>query len=172
MKKYQNIIFTFLGAILVLGLIWFLQFLSGGQDSESLSTGGAISAENTLFDFGTISMAAGKVSHTFKIKNTAAEPLTIYKIYTSCMCTEAFFVKNDSSINSGQVKKGPFGMPGHGDGNSRLKQILAPNEEADIEVIFDPAAHGPAGIGLIEREVYIESSGGKLALKIKTNVTP
>jgi hypothetical protein len=165
MKKFQGIIFSIFGVIFVLGLIWFLQNINKNQNNESIASGGALSAENAFFDFGAISMAAGKVSHIFKIKNTGAEQLIIYKIYTSCMCTEAFFIKGD-------IKKGPFGMPGHGGGNSRLKQVLAPNEEAVLEVIFDPAAHGPASIGLVEREVYIESSGGKLTLKIKANAAP
>lgn len=168
MKKYQGIIFSFLGIALVLGLIWLFQIISKNQETESpgvASSNGLLSAEERAFDFGSVSMAAGKVSHTFKIKNTGSEPLTITKIYTSCMCTEATFVKGD-------VRKGPFGMPGHRF-IPKINEILNPGEEAEVLVAFDPAAHGPAGLGKTERIVTLENNGqNKLELSIRANVAP
>ncbi|KKT83316.1 MAG: hypothetical protein UW81_C0021G0020, partial [Candidatus Giovannonibacteria bacterium GW2011_GWC2_44_9] len=41
------------------------------------------------------------------------------------------------------------------------------------EVVFDPAAHGPAGVGRIERAVYLENSASEaLQLKFSATVTP
>jgi len=167
MKKYQNVALTIFIIILILaGFIWFFSLGLQNKDSDLSSTNGVLNSEESFFDFGTISMAAGKVSHTFKIKNTGPESLTITKIYSSCMCTEATFVKGD-------IKKGPFGMLGHGF-IPKISQTLEPNEEAQIEVVFDPAAHGPAGLGKTERVVYLENSrkSGHLELLIKANVAP
>jgi hypothetical protein len=82
----------------------------------------------------------------------SAENAVIRKIYTSCMCTEARL------LLGGEVY-GPFGMQGHGS-IPVINKIVAPNEEAKVEVTFDPAAHGPAGIGKIDRTVFIENGGG------------
>jgi len=126
---------------------------------------GMLAAEETIFNFGNLSMVGGKVSHRFKIKNTGDNPTRIEKMYTSCMCTSAKLIMSGNSF-------GPFGMPGHGF-IPRINKTLAPNEEAIVEVEFDPAAHGPAGIGRIERVVYLEDSGGKpLEFKISAMVTP
>ena len=169
MKKYQGIILTFLGVILIFGLIWLLQTINKNQGTGSpaaASSNSLLSAEETSFDFGNVSMAKGIVSHAFKIKNTGSEPLTITKLYTSCMCTEATFVKSD-------IEKGPFGMPGMGY-IPQISQTLAVGEEAEILVTFDPAAHGPAGLGQINRTVYLENSGksNKLELSFSANVAP
>ncbi len=167
MKKYQNISLTIFIIILILaGLIWFSSLSRQDKDSDLSLTNGVLNSEESFFDFGTISMAAGKVSHTFKVKNSGSEPLTITKIHTSCMCTEATFVKSN-------IKKGPFGMLGHGF-LPKISETLNPNEEAEILVRFDPAAHGPAGLGKTERVVYLENSGksGRLELLISANVAP
>ena len=126
---------------------------------------GNLTTEESAFDFGAVSMAAGDVSHLFKVKNTSAAPVKIAKIYTSCMCTTATYVKGDK-------KMGPFGMPGHGI-QPKINQILEPGAEAQIEVVFDPAAHGPAGVGKIERAVYLEGESGLLLqLGFSAVVTP
>ena len=140
---------------------------SNSAESEGLqaSNPSLLLANEVSFDFGTISMAKGKVSYAFKIKNPTTEPITLTKIYTSCMCTTA-------SLLNGSKKLGPFGMPGHG-AVPRINSILQPGEEADLEVVFDPAAHGPAGVGKIERAVYVESkSSVPLEFGFTAMVTP
>lgn len=128
-------------------------------------TNGALATEENQYDFGTISMAAGNVTHNFVIKNSGETPLTLSKIYTSCMCTFAV-------LNIGGQKKGPFGMPGHGIVPG-INETLAAGESATVEVTFNPKAHGPAGVGKIERVVYVENSAGDpLELGIAAMVTP
>jgi len=78
-----------------------------------------LSAEEMSFDFGSISMAAGNVTHRFRIKNANAEPVVIRKISTSCMCTTAQLVK-------GSKKLAIYGMPGHGY-IPELDEPIAPN---------------------------------------------
>ena len=166
MKKNSNILWAVgISAIILVGFIW----LSSAGKSNSQNTPGTsssfLSADETSFDFGNTSMAKGKVSHIFKIKNAGSEPLTINKIYTSCMCTEANFLK-------GAVHEGPFGMPGMSYIPS-ISETLATNEEAQIEVIFDPAAHGPAGLGNIQRTISLENnSKSRLDLSISAEVMP
>lgn len=168
-KKNTGWIFAGVGVVVVL-LGVFLFFSSsptaGNQSTNTSSVKSSVlQASEQAFDFGTISMAKGKVIKNFKIKNPTDQPVVLRKLYTSCMCTSA-------SVSAGGVRKGPFGMPGHGSVPT-IGVTVGGGEEAEIEVIFDPAAHGPAGVGPIARNVFVETTdGGKLALEIKANVTP
>ena len=169
MGKYKNIILISGGVILTFALIGLLGFLlSEGKGNQSENTGqtkGILTAEESSFNFGNISMAAGKVSHTFRIKNSGTEPIIISKIYTSCMCTETTLIKQNERF-------GPFGMPGHTN-IPEINQTLKTNEEATMEIVFDPAAHGPAGLGQTERTITLENNGkNKMTLSIKANVMP
>ena len=131
----------------------------------STSSAGRLAALTMKYNFGSISMARGKVSHRYLIRNTGAGPILIRKIYTSCMCTTATLVK-------GARRSDPFGMPGHGL-IPTINEPMKPGEDALIEVVFDPAAHGPAGIGPVNRVVTVENSGGRpLELVLAANVTP
>lgn len=126
---------------------------------------GKLTAAESAFDFGSISMVAGTVRHQFKIKNEGPELVSISTLYTSCMCTRATLKVDDRAL-------GPFGMPGHGP-LPRLSESLGAGAEAEVEVEFDPAAHGPAGVGRIQRTVTIENSTGQaLELGIAALVTP
>ncbi|MDH3286608.1 MAG: DUF1573 domain-containing protein [Betaproteobacteria bacterium] len=124
-----------------------------------------LTSDAPSFDFGRISMAKGKVSHRYSIRNSGATPLTITKIFTSCMCTTATLI-------TPSAKKGPFGMPGHG-WLASVSELLAPEELAQVDVVFDPAAHGPAGVGPTARTVTVLNDAG-LALELRFNamVTP
>ena len=166
--KNKNIIITVAALLIILfGIGWFWKPAPRPRQSANTSPNftGSIEASETSFNFGTISMAAGNVSHTFKIKNSSGESSLIAALYTSCMCTSA-------SITKAGTKFGPFGMPGHGP-TPKINQVLAPDEEATFEVIFDPAAHGPAGVGLIERVVYVETGSGlPIKFSFRAMVTP
>ena len=143
------------------------------SNKKSASSGAVLSSEKTTssalviapssFDFGTISMAKGKVAHTFTIKNTGTVPVIIKKIFTSCMCTTATLV-------TAKGKVGPFGMAGHMD-IPKINKTVALGEEVFIEATFDPAAHGPAGTGKVHRVVYIETEGSNKALELSFEAT-
>lgn len=125
----------------------------------------ALRASEAFFNFGTISMAAGPVAHRFIVQNTSSEPVTVRKLYTSCMCTTA-------SISVSDRRAGPFGMPGHGF-SPEANLAIAPGEAAEVEIVFDPAAHGPSGVGQINRVVYLETgSGAPFTLRIAATVKP
>jgi len=136
------------------------------RSTGSASSAGTLTAPATKFNFGSIPMSGGKVTHRYWIRNASTEPILIRKMYTSCMCTSAALVKSSGK------KFDPVGMPGHAP-IPTMNEPMAPKEEAIIEVVFDPAAHGPAGIGPIDRVVTIENSAGQpLELAFTANVTP
>lgn len=164
MKKIIISVIIIIGLVAVLALLGALNTGNKGQ-SQGQPGPVVLSAVEDSFDFGTVSMAAGLVKHDFIVKNAAQEEITITKVYTSCMCTEASLLMNGE-------KFGPFGMPGHG-AVPRVNKKLGIGEEAAVEVVFDPAAHGPAGIGLIERIVFIENDSGQpLELLVRAAVSP
>lgn len=154
------------GILVLGGLIWIAR--PDGKNTESTKAevnGKLIVEETSNYDFGTISMAAGNVTKVFKIKNASTDTVTISKIYTSCMCTTATLTKGDQRF-------GPYGMPGHG-AIPRIDQIVNPSEEATVEVVFDPGAHGPAGVGRIQRAITIETNAGQpIELQFAAFVTP
>jgi len=163
----KNILISIFSVIIIIGgVIWLAGYNKNkNQENNSVLAASALTAMESGFDFGEISMAKGKVSHTFKIKNDTSEAVVAKQLYTSCMCTEASLIKADKKV-------GPFGMPGH-DFVPKINETLAAGEEADIEVVFDPAAHGPSGVGPIERVVYLEQEGkNPLEINIKASVTP
>jgi len=81
------------------------------------------------------------------------------------MCTTASLIKNNKAF-------GPYGMQGHGF-IPKINEVMNPGEEATVDVVFDPAAHGPAGVGRIERIATIENNAGKpLELGFTATVTP
>src|SRR3989344_1696603 len=155
--------------IVALGALLFYAQPSSNQPSGTFDRNAPSNAISVLgasnYDFGPISMKNGKVSTTFKIKNIQSEPVTLSKLYTSCMRTEV-------TLKVASRTQGPFSMLGHGP-ITKFNEILQPNEEAEIEVVYDPAAHGPSGVGKIQRTVTLENNTGQpVELLVAANVTP
>lgn len=167
-KNSQKLTIGILFVLAAATIFWIARPASDVAEPVVAGTGtgsGRLSATEASYDFGKVSMSAGKVSHDFTIKNSGSGSLVIEKLYTSCMCTSASLVLRGDKI-------GPFGMPGHGFVPG-IRETMGPGEEAGVGVVFDPAAHGPAGVGRIERVVYLENNAGSpLQLKISATVTP
>ncbi|MBI5913577.1 DUF1573 domain-containing protein [Candidatus Azambacteria bacterium] len=168
-NQTRGIILGILATVIVGGIILFA-WQSTQKSTATVQkewSASALEAGETFFDFGTISMAAGGVRNSFAVRNAGAEPVTITKITTSCMCTKA-------TLKSGGRSFGPFGMPGHGAVPS-IRQEIMPGETAEIEAVFDPAAHGPSGTGKIRRIVTVETNSQtkpKLEFSFAADVTP
>ena len=161
----QKLIISIVTVFVLGAIVWFARPGAKGTDEPTASGPTVLASEETNFDFGTISMAKGNVSHIFTVTNTGIEPVVVKKLYTSCMCTSA-------SIMNGTEKVGPFGMPGHA-GIPSINVVLQPSASTQVEAIFDPAAHGPAGVGTISRVVILENNAGSpLELGFTANVTP
>lgn len=158
------------GVIVLLAVLFFLGSRNTGPipQGERSAAASILSAAEDSFDFGEISMRDGSVRRIFTVQNSSSTtPLAIRDISTSCMCTTAY-------LNGPSGTLGPFGMPGgHGGGNTAVSEVIPAGESREIEVVFDPAAHGPAGVGRIERAVFIEDENGEVqTLKISATVTP
>jgi len=165
MNQKLNLILI-IGSIAILAGIVVLAgaFSGNSQNSSSIYSNGVLTAENNDYDFGTISMANGNVSYKFKLKNEGNEKIIIKKVYTSCMCTTA------AILDESGKKLGDFGMPGHGGSSSAANIEVKNNESIVVEAVFDPTAHGPAGTGLAQRSVYIETNSQK-SPKVELNFT-
>ena len=100
----------------------------------------AISATETVFDFGKITESEGKVTHTFQIKNTGNAPLVITRVIASCGCTTPKWTK----------------------------EPIAAKKSAKIEVTYDPA--GRPGPFLKSISVYSNGKSGSFVLRIKGDV--
>lgn len=136
------------------------------QNSVVTESKSALTAAETFYDFGTISMKNGNVSKDFTVTNPTESDITVKTALTSCMCTTAFIVAPDGR------EKGPFGMAGMGFVPPADERIVA-GESRTIRVVFDPNAHGPAGVGKIDRFVTLTDTSGKtLELEIQAMVTP
>lgn len=168
MNQLKNIgLYLAVIGLLIMGLAWLGSKTDKSPALSQIDQSVAVDvfqATEREFNFGTISMAQGKVKHTFVFTNNTSNPISLKKIYTSCMCTTALFL-------SGSKKYGPFGMPGHG-ATSSINEQIEPGQSFNLEVEFDPAAHGPAGIGTIKRIVYLETSQGRQEVAILATVTP
>lgn len=161
----------FIGVLVILLVLmaWGAPGKPGSQSAISAGTQtagtGALTAIETFYDFGTISMKNGLVNRVFTVVNSIGKDIELKTITTSCMCTAAY-------ILGGETEKGPFGMPGMGSVPPANEMIKA-GESRDIKVVYDPNAHGPAGVGMIDRFVYlVDAAGGTLDLEIKALVTP
>ncbi|MFA6536731.1 MAG: DUF1573 domain-containing protein [Candidatus Paceibacterota bacterium] len=123
-------------------------------------------APEIFYDFGTISMKDGNVEKDFTITNPTANDINLKKVTTSCMCTKAILIREDGST------KGPFGMPGMGY-VPPANEIIKAGESRVIRAIYDPNAHGPAGVGVIGRFINLEDEAGNaIQLEIKALVKP
>lgn len=123
-------------------------------------------AAETLYNFGTISMKDGLVNKEFTVTNPTDRAITVATVLTSCMCTSAYIVSTDGSL------KGPFKMPGMGY-VPPANEVIKAGESRTIRVVYDPNAHGPAGVGRINRFVTLtDAAGGALQLEIQALVTP
>ncbi len=132
---------------------------------ERQQTESPLKADRLSHDFGSIPINGGNVETVFRISNTGSRPLRLVAIYTSCGCTTAVIDFADGS------RAGPFGMPGHAGAQTQIDRAVNAGEDFSVRVAFDPAAHGPGGLGKITRVVTIHTADGSAAeLVIAANV--
>ena len=145
-KKIKKIVFILLPAILIVGGITFgLLNYSRSEPSENQGTA-KIEILQKEYDAGTVSMATGKVKHTYEIKNTGDGDLKIDSIWTSCHCTTARLTVDDKTSSEFDMDK------------RSTSQKIAPGETGFLEVTFDPAFHGPQEVGPAVRAIYLSTN--------------
>ena len=167
-NKFMKTKTIIIGAVIILGIVGLMWWGWSNQTADTPKDYGAASAllaSEKLYDFGSISMKDGLVNHIFKITNSSDKDVLVKKIVTSCMCTEAY-------IGSEGKEEGPFGMEGMGY-VPPINETIKAGESRDVKVVYDPNAHGPAGVGSINRYIMLtDSKGDTLQLEIKALVTP
>ena len=136
--------------VITFGFITLLAFWQGKADVYSGDVA-EVEVSPLSYDLGNVPIGGGIVTRKYEIKNTSNETLRIKKITTSCMCTEA-------KIVAGGKETRFYGMEGHGRVIPNVNFDIAGGETAKVIVNFDPAAHGPEGVGPFERVVWMAVS--------------
>lgn len=136
-------------ALIIAGGVWWSgrDGAVSGMSSEAGVDAKAQVMEST-YDWGEISIDGGKVEKVFDIKSEGAGTLRLHNVSTSCMCTTA-------QLLLGNKKSPEFGMHT----KSSYKLEVPPGETAQLKVVFDPAFHGPSGIGPVTRQIEVQTNG-------------
>ena len=165
MKDIKILIVTLVFSI---GLIIGLAAFFGGNQEEEATVAGiqveGITADPESYDLADVPINGGLVSKEYEIKNTTDNVLRLKKIATSCMCTKA-------SFEVGDIKTKFFGMEGHGDKNPPVNIEIPAGETGKVIAQFDPAAHGPQGVGPFDRSIFLTFSDPAGTKELKFNGT-
>ena len=100
-------------------------------------------------------MKNGNVTKEFAITNPTDKDILVTTLETSCMCTKAFMVEPDGT------SKGPFGMRSMGYAWP-VNETIKVGENRIVRVVYDPNAHGPAGVGRIDRFIILTEDSGSI----------
>ena len=148
MKPNRLIITISILTLVILGLgVWLLTRPTAAQLGTSTASGGKAEVAVTSFDWGTIDYGSGDAVAEFTISNSGSGSLSLAEVSTSCMCTTAQIIING--------QKSPlFGMHQK---SSWIGQI-PPGVQAKLKVVFDPAFHGPSGVGPVVRQVVMKTN--------------
>ena len=146
---------------IILGFLTFATLLLfAGCSSDNVTADAEVpvnaplAMQNPFIEYGTIAQDQGKISMDFEVKNNGDEPVIVKRMYTSCMCTTATLTSEGKTSLSVGMAGG-----GHGGGGSDLiYKRIQPGETAIVNVIFDPNAHGPGGVGANRRSIYLETN--------------
>lgn len=132
---------------LILGGVVFFGARMGATTQVTADEQVSMAVAENRYDWGTIDINGGTVSKSFAVENKGSTPLKLYDVKTSCMCTTA------QLKTAGQTSK-KFGMH---EKNSSVFEVN-PGETAELIVEFDPAFHGPSGVGPISRTVTMNTN--------------
>ncbi len=163
-KQIKLISISLILMVLVIGgLVWI-----GNKKEFQPATvggffGGTLTVKENFYDFGSVKINGGFANHEYVLENASDKIVKIGEVSTSCMCTT-------TQVMIGNKTYGPFGMPGHL-GASKVNAVVNPGEKMVVKATFDPAAHGPTGIGMIERQIFVNIGAEQsLVLEFKANV--
>jgi len=158
-KKIKKALFILLPILLLAGII--ILFAKNYTPEKNHPGTPQLEILANEYDAGMVSMADGVVKYTFEIKNIGIGDLKIDSIWTSCHCTTARLTVGDKTSRE-------FGMD-----KRSTSQKIAPGQTGFLEVVFDPAFHGPQGAGSAVRVVYLstnDSQNKKVEVKLLANV--
>lgn len=117
------------------------------------------------YDIGKVLMKNGFVIRESEIKNNSQNILRVKNIVTSCMCTRAQIVFGDKRSRF-------YAMEMSGAKNPNIDFDIPARTTAKLVIRFDPAAHGPAGVGPVDRSVWLTFADpvGKKEIKFSGEV--
>lgn len=132
--------------LLLVGIV-FIGSNVGNTAQVSADDRVELSVESNTHDWGEIDIDSGIVSKRFVIENTSDATLKLYDVKTSCMCTTAQLITEQQSSKK-------FGM------HEKAANVfeVGPGETTELLVEFDPAFHGPSGVGDIRRSITINTN--------------
>lgn len=167
MQKDTKILLGIIVGFVILLVVGVYFLTKGVKEDENIpyQDVAGIATTPESYDLENVPIKGGVVTKEYEIKNTTDKVIKIKKIATSCMCTTA-------SVEIGSKKTGFFGMEMQGDKNAPINLEMAANETGRVIVNFDPAAHGPSGVGPFDRIVWLTFSdpGGVKELKFNGTV--
>lgn len=150
-EKKFIVIVTVVSVVAILGGVALGSRSSGDSEAAQVNvseSANAIPATNeTSYDWGTIKLNGGNVEKVFEIKNEGTETLLLSNVATSCMCTTAILAR-------GEETSPEFGM--HSKSNYVME--VPAGETANLKITFDPAFHGPSGVGPINRQIKVDTN--------------
>lgn len=153
-------IFTLL---LVVGLAFLVSSKEKKTSVLSEVAAEGLTATPTDYDLGEVPINGGIVTKEYEVKNETGGDIELLKIATSCMCTTA-----NAKVGGDETRF--YGMEMAGDKNPILSLKVKNGETAKISVQFDPAAHGPEGVGPFDRIVWLYFDNGVKELSFSGNV--
>jgi len=136
--------------ILILVIAVFLGTRMGATPQVTADSQVSVSVDSSKYDWGTIDYDKGIVSKNFEIKNTSNAALKLYNVKTSCMCTTAQLKTSDITSKKFQMHES----------SSDVIEVK-PGDTAQLIVEFDPAFHGPSGVGPITRTITMSTNDSK-----------
>lgn len=139
--------FVVLTLLILGGGVYILSVTTTNPATISSSQNAKASVDQKTHDWGTIPYSGGNISKTFTIKNTGTDILQLTNIKTSCACTFAQLIIDGKTSPK-------FGMHT----TSSWAGEVAAGKEASLTVVFDPAFHGPTGVGPMERLISMQTS--------------
>ncbi len=147
MTDKKIIIGLIIATLLILGGGIYVLSISSASVKITSSQNAKISVDQKTFDWGNIPYSGGNATKAFAIKNIGSDVLQLTGVKTSCTCTKAQIVIDGKSSPY-------FSMHS----TSSWVGEVAPGKEAQLTVIFDPAFHGPIGVGPVERLVSMQTN--------------
>lgn len=148
--------------ILILGGAVYFGSKMGATSQVIADSQVSMMAGESRHDWGTIDINGGTVNKSFTIENKGSIPLKLYDVKTSCMCTTA-------QLKTAEQVSKKFGMH---EKNPSVFEVQ-PGETVDLIVEFDPAFHGPSGVGPISRVVTMSTNSAEnptLSFQLNANV--
>lgn len=143
-------------------LIILVVVLVGGSflffpNEQKVESSSVLSIDTILYDFGEIDIYGGNVTTKFLLTNEGTEDIIIIDGTTSCGCTTA------------EIEGISFGM------HEKMDEdfVIPAGQSISMTVIYDPLAHGPSGVGLVQRSVFLKTNSKetpKLEVRIKAFV--